>query len=730
MAKKLLALAFAICLQWSTEASLPGQTGVETKSVPVKRGDTLVINNDHGSIRIRSAQSATMEVKIWKKTRGTMQVPLKVDFQRNSDTISFRSSFSGFPGEAVDFDIKAPEFMNVKIAGANPNIDIGGIHGSVRIENRAGMVLAEDLTSSVSLLTEKGDVIYRANLQPEGDVRIESTSGNIYFELGEHLNLRGQFHAGGTITWNRVPAIGAKSLEKQLGTLGPLLYAGSVNGDVEVRFTEIPQVIGAVTSTQSGTVPDVPGKNQKNAPVISKPAEAPPSSGQEATREPRATGGVQQPSAPPGGYSLKVNVDSVSLNVSVLDRDSGRSVGQLQREDFVVYEDGVLQQIDEVAPSEAPFNLLLLLDVSGSTQSYLPMMKKAAIDFTRQIKADDRIALATFNSSVRLIQGFTNDRAAAASAIQMIQAGGGTAFYDALMACIDQYMRDVEGRSAIVVFTDGVDNQLYGEPAEGSFVRFDELYRKIQEIEPIVYTIFMDTEGMVPTTPGGTGPANTGAIIGILGDIIRGGRPPGSYPPTSPNPAPTPLPAPRGPSNPAERAAYAEAMKQLLMIAEQTGGRFYSPGRIDELSRVYSQIADDLRIQYQLSYSSTNHKYDGRWREIRVQVKNHPKAVVRTRKGYYARKQAPLSAVCRHNSLRLDIQEMHFDVTEHPAALWTAEQIIQVFPGGNEPRYLLPVPIPLLNPWISQPPRLTFPLCPLDRISYKLARPVSSRRWR
>jgi hypothetical protein len=176
MAKKLLALAFAICLQWSTGASLPAQTGVETRSVPVKRGDTLVINNDHGSIRIRSAQITTMEVKIWRKTRSTMQASsLKVDFQRNSDTISFRSFFTGFPGEAVDFDIKAPEFMNVKIAGANPNIDIGGIHGYVRIENRAGMVLAEDLTSSVSLLTEKGDVIYRANLQPEGDVRIEST---------------------------------------------------------------------------------------------------------------------------------------------------------------------------------------------------------------------------------------------------------------------------------------------------------------------------------------------------------------------------------------------------------------------------------------------------------------------------------------------------------------------------------------------------------------------------
>ncbi len=66
----------------------------------------------------------------------------------------------------------------------------------------------------------------------------------------------------------------------------------------------------------------------------------------------------------------------------------------------------------------------------------------------------------------------------------------------------------------------------------------------------------------------------------------------------------------------------------------------YSPHKIDELSGVYSQIADDLRIQYQLGYNSTNRAHDGKWREIRVEVENHPGAAVRTRKGYYARGDA------------------------------------------------------------------------------------------
>ena len=74
-----------------------------------------------------------------------------------------------------------------------------------------------------------------------------------------------------------------------------------------------------------------------------------------------------------------------------------------------------------------------------------------------------------------------------------------------------------------------------------------------------------------------------------------------------------------------------------MTIADQTGGRMYSPYRIEELSRVYAQVADDLRVQYQLGYNSTNHARDGRWRQIRVTIERHPEASVRTRRGYYAR---------------------------------------------------------------------------------------------
>ncbi len=324
------------------------------------------------------------------------------------------------------------------------------------------------------------------------------------------------------------------------------------------------------------------------------------------------------------GFSVKVNVDSVFLNVAVQNRSTNQSIEGLKKEDFLVYEDGILQRVEQFFPSEAPLNLLLLLDVSGSAGFRLRLMKEASIDFIGKMKPNDKIALATFSSRVDLIQNFTNDRTRAEQSIQEIWAGGGTSFYDALMTCINEYMRGVEGRSAIVVFTDGVDNQLEGGYPAGSEATFDELYRRIQEAEPIIYTIFLDTAGV-------TGSGQSTQARGAAGGVSGGRRDPRLAPPA---------PKPDSANLEGDLASYDVAIKQLRAIADQTGGRMYSPRRIEELAGIYSEIARDLRVQYQLGYNPTNRTSDGRWREIRVKIKDHPEASVRTRRGYYARKEA------------------------------------------------------------------------------------------
>ncbi len=319
------------------------------------------------------------------------------------------------------------------------------------------------------------------------------------------------------------------------------------------------------------------------------------------------------------GYSVRVDVNSVFLNVAVYDRGSNRSITGLKKEDFQVYEDGVEQQVTQFLPSETPLSLLLLLDVSGSTGLYLHLMKGASIDFIEKTKSNDRVAIATFSSRVDLIQNFTGDRRRAEEAINRIWAGGGTSFYDAMMVCLSEYMHGTEGRSAIVVFTDGVDNQLEGGYPAGSQTTFDELFRSIQESESSIYTVFLDTVRQAGGAPASGQGSTTRSRAPTL-DRSKSETAPGG--------------------DDDEFAAYDLAMKQLRMIADQTGGRMYSPRRIEELSGIYSEIASDLRNQYQLGYNPTNLSQDGRWREIRVTIRNHPEAVVRTRKGYYPRKGA------------------------------------------------------------------------------------------
>lgn len=333
----------------------------------------------------------------------------------------------------------------------------------------------------------------------------------------------------------------------------------------------------------------------------------------------------RQQEAPQTEYAVKVAVDSVFLSVSVQERNTSRGLAGLKKEDFLVYEDGVLQQVEQFLPSEAPLNLLLLLDVSGSTGLFLDLMRGASIDFIRQLKANDRVAVATFSSRVDLIENFTTDRARTEQTLERIWARGGTAFYDALVTCVSEYMRDVEGRGAIVVFTDGIDNQLEGGYPSPSQTTFDELYSRVQESDSTIYPIFLDSEGQ-----GAGGPTSAN------GERARQPSPGRKRTPTLNPPA----------SNPDSRkretqlTPYELAMKQLQMIADQTGGRMYRPRRIEELSGIYSEIAKDLRIQYQVGYNPSNRAHDGRWREIRVEVKGHPEAVVRTRKGYFARKDA------------------------------------------------------------------------------------------
>jgi len=606
----------------------------ESKSFAFQPGDTLVVQNDYGRVAVRSWQQPGIEARI-RRVTATGAGHVRVVSDKRGDKIFVYAFFADTPGESVDVEVQAPPALNVVIQGANPEIELSGIQGYVRVHTFTGAITAEDLTSSVSLLSERGDIVLNARAQSTGDVRLESASGSVACRFGKNLNARVWARAGGMLQWGASSQGPGASLEKQIGNGGPLIYAASLRGDVRIEVDEAvaPAPPGARVDQARGQPGVEPaGRERPAAPPQIQTADAPPkisptnAEPAEGARNPAPPATASDDGAKP---TFKVKVNSVYLNVSVRDRATNRSIPGLRRDDFLVYEDGIEQQVDQFETTDAPFHLLLLLDVSGSTRSFISLIHRASVDFTREISPEDRIAVAAFNSRVRLVQQFTSDRAEVASSIEALRSGGGTAFYDALETAVDSYMRGIEGRKAIVVFTDGVDNQLEGNRGQGSHISFEQLYRRIQEADIMIYPIFLDTEGDVPVS---RQPRSRPPVV--LPGSRRGWPLP--WPLPVPTPTPSPTPAPRGGGVPGRRATYQAAREQLQLIADQTGGRMYSPQRIEHLSNAYSEIADDLRIQYGLAYNSTNTAQDGRWREIKVRIKSQPDTVARTRKGYYA----------------------------------------------------------------------------------------------
>ncbi len=596
MSRSLIPLLSALLVCLPLGATQAGQEREERLFAAIP-GDTVVIQNDYGRIRISPASGQQMKVTIRKIAVSDDRLEnVVVLAQKVSQKIFLSTFYYDYQAESVYLDIEAPPFVNVAICGANPAVEISGIHGYVRVFTQTGLITAADLTSSVSLMTESGSIVFRSRRQPEKDIRLESIHGEVRCELAKGLNLRGWVRAGGHLDWNSEVEFSNGQLERQIGVGGPLFLAASQEGAVHVRLNlkpsetvasipEMPPPPGRTSSAGSETRSRSPGPvldapRDESDPVDadnrSGPVDAPP--GHSA---PAGTG----PDPGMGEFSIKVDVNWIYLNVSVRDRLTNRSIPDLKRDDFLVYEDSHLQQIEQFQSTDAPFSILLLLDVSGSTEDYVADVKSAATQFLRQMRSDDRIAIAIFNSSTYMVHAFTSDRGRLERQIRRIRAGGGTAFYDALDICVNDYLYGEEGRKAIVVFTDGVDGQLIGQRSSGSRITFGELYRSIEESESIIYTIFLDTQD-------------------------RGGQ--------------------------GNNRAYERAYGQMQKIADQTGGRFYGPNSIYDIQQMFEEIADDLRVQYMLAYNSTNTNNDGAWRKLRVRIRENQDWVPRTRKGYYA----------------------------------------------------------------------------------------------
>ena len=318
----------------------------------------------------------------------------------------------------------------------------------------------------------------------------------------------------------------------------------------------------------------VPGNAQEPASQEQKPAanEPSPTESHENQKSDSGQGGV---------FVFRKDVDEVMLHATVVD-DKQHIITNLDRTAFTVFEDGKPQSIISFHHVDIPVAMGIVIDNSGSMREKRAKVNQAALNLVRSSNPNDEVFIVNFNDEQYLDQDFTHDLRKLKEALEKIDARGGTALYDAVVASADHLRQNARlEKKVIFLVTDGEDN-----------ASSETLEQAVKHLS---------TEG---------GPSVY--AIGILGDEDHPKR----------------------------------AKKALQVVADRTGGIAFFPKTLDEVDAISRTIANDIRNQYAIGYKPTSPKKAGEFRQIRVEAKakGHGKLLVRTKSGYYAGAEAAAAA--------------------------------------------------------------------------------------
>jgi Ca-activated chloride channel homolog len=292
-----------------------------------------------------------------------------------------------------------------------------------------------------------------------------------------------------------------------------------------------------------------------------------------AASTPTGSSSQQESTDQNGTYVIRKDVDEVLLHATVVD-DRQHIVKDLDRSAFSIFEDGKQQTIISFRHEDIPVAMGIVIDNSGSMREKRAKVNQAALNLVRASNPQDEVFVVNFNDEYYLDQDFTNDLLKLKEALEKIDAKGGTALYEAVVASAGHLKRNARlERKVLFVVTDGEDN--------ASRETLEQAVKQLQEENgPSVYA------------------------IGILGDEEHPKR----------------------------------ARRALEIMAQRTGGLAFFPSTLDEVDEISRRVGNDIRNQYTIGYKPTNPRASGGFRTIRVEakMKGHGKLLVRTKSGYYA----------------------------------------------------------------------------------------------
>ena len=289
------------------------------------------------------------------------------------------------------------------------------------------------------------------------------------------------------------------------------------------------------------------------------------------------------------GDVIKTETNLVSLNVSVFNSKLKMFVGSLTKDDFRVEENKEEQTVTYFASTYVPFDLVLLVDLSGSTKEKRDLIKKSTLRFIEAARPTDRLAIVTFSDAPTVVSPLTLDRTQLAASVKDMNGTGGSNVWDAVKFTLESVLgpKSLERRRAVVLMTDGLDGSLMRlGPMVGSKTTFADLLEQVRQIDTLIVPIYLDNEESL--------------------------------------------------DHPLVKEQYENARRALNLLAQESGGSFYQARKIADLNGVYEQVINDLGKVYSLGYKPTNATRDGSWRWVQVSILNRADLIARTRPGYYA----------------------------------------------------------------------------------------------
>jgi VWFA-related protein len=479
--------------------------------------------------------------------------------QQKKVTIDAKSTGAAVAAEDVKVETKGSDIhIDVRARGEKDRIDLVvtiPTRSKVQVEGQAGAVDVIGSVESAVVKTDTGTI--------HADVPLEAVKFNFVWEASKPRYMSDvelpeiKEKAGGV--YKLSGRLGEKDIKKEDGLVAldfrtqrgvVLLNIDPERAPADLRERPLTEAARAIVRSGDSQLveairkvaPKMFGDYAKTLPPIEK--------------EPSLVSRT-----PPGRIVSAVAPQLMRFNASVTDRN-GRAIGGMRESDFTVWENGVERRVTNVAPANEPFNLVLLLDVSGSVEERMDFIRKAARDFLRTTSPQDRIAIISFRDDIQVISDFSTDRAMLSRKLDEIDAGGGTALYDALGYVLSEPLRRLRGeRTAIVVMSDGDDNK--------SFLPFPAIVEALLESGALVYPLYVPS-GLIPETS---------------------------------------VPKPEITIDPL-RTRYltltTRAEDEGRKLAAASGGIYYPIRRLEDLQKAYDDVVAQLRSAYTITYASNS----------------------------------------------------------------------------------------------------------------------------